>query len=94
MDALRALPSVDALLRDGRTEMLIERHGRSVVTEAIRAVLARIRVEIASQHAVATDETLLDRVALEVQALVTPSLRPVFNLTGTILHTNLGRAPH
>jgi L-seryl-tRNA(Ser) seleniumtransferase len=84
---------VDALLRDGRTEMLIERHGRSVVTEAIRAVLARIRVEIASQHAVATDETLLDRVALEVQALVTPSLRPVFNLTGTILHTNLGRAP-
>jgi L-seryl-tRNA(Ser) seleniumtransferase len=93
MDALRALPSVDALLRDARTETLIQRHGRSVVTEAIRAVLARVRSEIASQNAAANDETLLDRVALEVQALVTPSLRPVFNLTGTILHTNLGRAP-
>jgi L-seryl-tRNA(Ser) seleniumtransferase len=93
MDALRALPSVDALLRHARVEGLIERHGRSVVTEAIRSVLATVRTEIASHRPAASDEVLHDRIAIEVQSRVTPSLRRVFNLTGTILHTNLGRAP-
>ena len=93
MDALRALPSVDALLRDARIEGLIERHGRSIVTDAIRTVLAAVRAEITSHATGASEATLIDRVALEVATAVTPSLRPVFNLTGTILHTNLGRAP-
>ncbi len=93
MDALRALPSVDALLRDARVEGLIEQHGRSLVTEAIRTVLAAVRTEIAAHAATTSDTTLIDRIAFEVQQSVTPSLRPVFNLTGTILHTNLGRAP-
>lgn len=93
VDALRALPSVDALLRDARIESVIERHGRSVVTAAIRTVLAAVRGEIASHAAGTSDAGLIDRIALEVEKAVTPSLRPVFNLTGTILHTNLGRAP-
>jgi L-seryl-tRNA(Ser) seleniumtransferase len=93
MDALRALPSVDALLRDTRVEAQIERHSRSVVTEAIRAVLTAARTEIASTSVGVSDDALIDRITREVQHLVTPSLRPVFNLTGTILHTNLGRAP-
>ena len=93
MDALRALPSVDALLRNARIEGLIERHGRSVVTEAIRSVLATVRDEITSHAAGGNDAPLIERIAHKVQESVAPSLRPVFNLTGTILHTNLGRAP-
>jgi len=56
-------------------------------------VLAAVRAEVASEGAGVSDETLLDRVAADLQAQATPSLRRVFNLTGTILHTNLGRAP-
>jgi L-seryl-tRNA(Ser) seleniumtransferase len=93
MDALRALPSVDLLLRDTRIAGLIERHGRSGVTEAIRTVLATIRAEITSHTGGTSDATVIDRIVLEVQERATATLRPVFNLTGTILHTNLGRAP-
>ena len=93
MDALRALPSVDALLRDARISGLIERHGRFAVTEAIRSVLSAIRAEITSHTGDANDAAVIDRIVIEVQERATASLRPVFNLTGTILHTNLGRAP-
>mgnify|MGYP003579909346 CR=1 FL=1 len=93
MESLRALPSVDVLLRNARIEALIARHGRSLVTDAIRSVLAGVRDELTTGGVVLGDVALLDRIALEVQSRTTPSLRRVFNLTGTILHTNLGRAP-
>jgi L-seryl-tRNA(Ser) seleniumtransferase len=64
-----------------------------VVTNAIRTVLAIVRTEIAARDADVSDEALIDRIARESQAQTAPSLRRVFNLTGTILHTNLGRAP-
>jgi L-seryl-tRNA(Ser) seleniumtransferase len=84
---------VDSLLRTPRAEALIERRGRSAVTDAIRRVLASVREEITSQSADVSNTILLDRVAADLQAQAIPSLRRVFNLTGTILHTNLGRAP-
>jgi L-seryl-tRNA(Ser) seleniumtransferase len=92
MDSFRALPSVDGLLRTERIEALITRHGRSLIADAIRTVLATVRTEMTTQSMAVSEETLLERIALEVQAQTTASLRPVFNLTGTILHTNLGRA--
>ena len=93
MDSLRALPSVDGLLRNERIAPLIERHGRPVVTDAIRNVLAAAREEIATGAAALSDEALVHRIEKQVETQSTPSLRRVFNLTGTILHTNLGRAP-
>jgi L-seryl-tRNA(Ser) seleniumtransferase len=93
MCSLRALPSVDGLLRNDRLESLIGQYGRSVVTDAIRTVLKTVRAEMTSHDTEVSDELLLDRIAQVVQALTTPSLQRVFNLTGTILHTNLGRAP-
>jgi L-seryl-tRNA(Ser) seleniumtransferase len=72
---------------------LIERHGRTAVTDAIRRVLASVREEITARGAGVSNAILLDRVAADVHAQAAPSLRRVFNLTGTILHTNLGRAP-
>jgi L-seryl-tRNA(Ser) seleniumtransferase len=84
---------VDGLLRTPQAEALVVQHGRSVVTDAIREVLAAARAEIATQGAEIGQEDLVERIGLEVDRQTTASLRRVFNLTGTILHTNLGRAP-
>src|SRR5262245_11101207 len=93
MASFRAVPSVDRLLRHTRLEAVIGRYGRSTVTDVIRQVLAELRDEITQGGVSSDDEALIDRIAHEAEARVRPSLRRVFNLTGTILHTNLGRAP-
>ncbi len=93
MNPLSQLPSVDRLLASAALLPLIESHGRAVVTEAIRAALAAAR-EAVKQGAPLPDEAgLLAKVGARVTAKMAPKLRPVFNLTGTVLHTNLGRAP-
>ena len=87
--SLAALPSVDRLLQRRESEALIAGHGRAAVTDAIRAVLSEIR---SAPEPLPGGDIILDRVAQRLEALARPSLRPVFNLTGTVLHTNLGRA--
>jgi L-seryl-tRNA(Ser) seleniumtransferase len=94
--ARRAIPSLDRLLQLGAIAELTARYGRPLVTEAARAELTALRAALA--HLPAGPETGYDearfvracaaRLARETQ----PSLKPVFNLTGTVLHTNLGRA--
>jgi len=90
-----ALPSVDRLLRHERVAVLIRQHGRAVVTDVIRGVLASIRAGLRSGASLAagTEDWLIDQIATKTESQAQPSLRPVFNLTGTVLHTNLGRAP-
>jgi L-seryl-tRNA(Ser) seleniumtransferase len=89
MAALRGLPSVDAVLRSETGRGATEQYGRARVTEAVRAVLARCRTERAEMpDADAVAEAAVQRMASEDVS----TLRPVFNLTGTVLHTNLGRA--
>jgi L-seryl-tRNA(Ser) seleniumtransferase len=81
-------------MRHQAAEALIRQNGRAVVTEAVRQVLATARGELTADRAAAgvSDAVLLDRVAARIAVESRPSLRPVFNLTGTVLHTNLGRA--
>ncbi|HYX63340.1 MAG TPA: L-seryl-tRNA(Sec) selenium transferase [Burkholderiales bacterium] len=86
--SLAALPAVDALLRHPDAAPLIERHGRAAATQAIRDVLAELR----SLRSVLDQPAIVSRVAEKLHAQERPTLRPVFNLTGTGLHTNLGRA--
>jgi hypothetical protein len=85
---LAALPSVDRLLQQPVAAPLITQHGRSGVTGAIRTVLAELR---AGKKIIPQDQ-ILEQVAAHLARGARPSLRPVFNLTGTVLHTNLGRA--
>ncbi len=88
-DRRAALPAVDRVLRSPGASALIERYGRVLVADAIRDAIAERRGsgEYASVAAVvAASEAALAR-------LMHPSQRRVFNLTGTVLHTNLGRAP-
>ena len=82
-----ALPSVDRLLREAGA--LIGAYGRALVTEALRDALAarRERGEAAEVDAILAD------AAAALTGLMRKSQRRVFNLTGTVLHTNLGRAP-
>ena len=91
--ARRALPAVDRLLKLRPIEELIARHGRSLVTEAIRECLDAHRRRLAEESAATFDEpAFIDDCAAVVARRMRPSLRAVFNLTGTVLHTNLGRA--
>jgi L-seryl-tRNA(Ser) seleniumtransferase len=84
---LRELPSVDALLRADPAPALVERYGRARVVDALRASLDTARAEGRARSA----DELLDVAAALLER--PPSLRPVRNATGVIVHTNLGRAP-
>jgi len=85
---LASLPSVDRLLRSDAVSPLLAAHGRSTVTQTIREVLAELRAAGQANP----EAAIVDRVAARLAAQARPTLRPVFNLTGTVLHTNLGRA--
>ena len=83
-----ALPSVDRLLRHAALADALERHGHTAVVEAARAVLAESRAAGGN----ANEAELISKATARLSARFAPALRPVFNLTGTVLHTNLGRA--
>jgi L-seryl-tRNA(Ser) seleniumtransferase len=87
--ALRKLPSVDEVLRIPAAAAAIGRFGRPAVVDAVRRAIAESR---ASAVVPAGPEAVLSEAAMLLEAQDKPSLRPVFNLTGTVLHTNLGRA--
>ncbi|MCJ2074601.1 L-seryl-tRNA(Sec) selenium transferase [Methylobacterium sp. E-016] len=82
-------PSVERLLGDEASVALVERFGRTALRDAIRDDLAAIR---AGGDGVPEAAEILARVGHALARQASPSLRPVFNLTGTVLHTNLGRA--
>jgi len=83
------LPALDALLRTPEAVPLLNRFGRVATVDALREELARLRQarEFGSPPA-----AILDAAADALVQRFAPSQRPVFNLTGTVLHTNLGRA--
>lgn len=92
MDDLAQLPSVDRLLTHPAVVALIESHGRAVVTRLVRDTLAEARAAARDGAPVPDEAALLAKVSRGGTALAQPKLRAVFNLTGTVLHTNLGRA--
>lgn len=92
---LRELPSIDYLLKHARCEAILTRYSRGYVTQQCRAVLDQIRLEIRQGHVAALDfgeERILDRVEERISTESRPGHVQVVNATGTILHTNLGRA--
>jgi len=97
---LRRIPSVDEVLTGASTQRLLERQPRWAVLEAVREVLAACRRRaLAGDASPEATQALLDPQAIQasVEAATDrkagPSLRPVINATGVVLHTNLGRAP-
>src|SRR5438067_1114463 len=97
-ELLRQLPSVDELLREPPIAALAAASGHAATADAARAVLARLRDEIAAGHldgkgVEVARAGLAGAVERQLHASTRPSLRAVVNATGVILHTNLGRAP-
>jgi L-seryl-tRNA(Ser) seleniumtransferase len=93
--SLRNLPSVEKLLQTRLAAELIASYGRPLTLKAIRDVLEDIRllsVDV-TEPTIPGRENLLERARQLLRTWTTPSLHPVINATGVILHTNLGRAP-
>ena len=85
-------PSVDRIARFAQVERLCDIYGRTAVIDTIRAVLDGHRSRRdRSDYETPSDDRLAQEVADRLQQRATPRLRRVFNLTGTVLHTNLGR---
>ena len=99
-DRRSALPSVDRLLAHALAPALLQEHGHSTVVAALRVVLAEAREAVAAQAVTpppppappTSDDALIAICTQRLALAARPRLRPVFNLTGTVLHTNLGRA--
>ena len=89
------IPSVDRLLSARALGPLLERYGRTHVTARLRAHLGGLRraaLAGALESSALAEETIADALTVSLTARARPALRPVFNLTGTVLHTSLGRA--
>ena len=88
-DPRRQLPSIDALLAGPRVARLLAEHPRGLVVRAARETVDAARVNGGAPPAEGWDAA----VCSAVERLAVPSLAPVINATGVVLHTNLGRAP-
>jgi L-seryl-tRNA(Ser) seleniumtransferase len=90
---LRELPSVTSVLSTAAASALVERFGRSASTSVVRAAVAEARIALrAGASSVPTAEDIAVQALVKLEEQDRSGLRPLFNLTGTVLHTNLGRA--
>jgi len=89
----RHLPSVDRVLSDQRIKQLEETYPHILLVNLVRQRLERDRLSIADGKPCPSIDEIVESVSAQVCALENPSLRPVINASGVLLHTNLGRAP-
>ncbi|AHG78599.1 L-seryl-tRNA(Sec) selenium transferase [Mannheimia varigena] len=91
----RQLPSIDALLKQPQAVELCQKFTHSSVVEQARILLEQARKQIIEHQAlpdfIADENTFFAMLGEKLQALSEVKIRTVFNLTGTVLHTNLGR---
>ena len=99
MDAPRAtpanIPSVDRLLNSAAFSAVLGRYGHTRVVAELRVYLDSLRpAALAGELDASTvsEAAISSHLKATLEASATPALRAVFNLTGTVLHTNLGRA--
>lgn len=93
MTSLRELPSVDQLLQTPQSQEWVALYGRPLTVEAIRSGLNEARAHYGRQGSLPERQALLQAIADTLEMWAAPTLQPVINAAGVILHTNLGRAP-
>ena len=91
--SLRQLPSVDQLLQTSQAAEWVADYGRPLTVTAIRHVLEQVRSVYNPETPVPEQDILIKQIDQTLADWAAPSLVPVINATGVILHTNLGRAP-
>ncbi len=95
-ELFRKIPGVDRLLLDPRLEDVSSRHPRTLLLKAIHLTLDGLRETIVKGKDIREEDLEVDRVAemvlKELERISRPSLRPVINATGVVVHTNLGRS--
>ena len=91
IDTPKQLPSVDRLVNTPSVQELVRKHGLALVTHCAQNVLMNVRQSVVAGNAT-NMAALVQSVLQEIERISLPSIRPVYNLTGTVLHTNLGRA--
>ncbi|HUS93601.1 MAG TPA: L-seryl-tRNA(Sec) selenium transferase [Patescibacteria group bacterium] len=91
---LRQLPSIDSLLITPEAEKLETKYGKSLILEGLRNVIGQYRQAIhdgASE--IPSNQDILHDCQEWLRIILAPSLIPMINASGVIVHTNLGRAP-
>ena len=96
-ELFQKIPAVDRLLGSSLLVRLMPRYPRALVLKAIHQVLEEIRQEIKAEDEFRDlsklgVEPVSERVGERLELLNRPSLRPVINATGIVVHTNLGRS--
>jgi len=89
----RKIPSVDKVLADERLKPLADTYPHDWLVKLIRRCLERERTAVTAGKKASPPSAVAEAVYNQVKAMEVPSLRPVINASGVILHTNLGRAP-
>jgi len=97
---LRKIPSVDEILSNPQIADLLRAHPRTVVVDAVRNGLKRLRQQLLDKEELSNSEEgcfsfehLFPLFQREIDLQVRPKLRRVINATGVVIHTNLGRSP-
>jgi L-seryl-tRNA(Ser) seleniumtransferase len=95
-DLRRQVPAVERVLQRPAVQELAGRHGRGALLRCVRALVEELRERAAAGDEAglrAALERLDDELGGRLARAARPSLRPVINATGVVVHTNLGRAP-
>ena len=87
---LRDLPAIDALVNADELEALVTRHGPELIKNRLRQIQGEFRQGGDVPDWAATAQGYAEQLA---PLLTSSGYQPVFNLTGTVVHTNLGRSP-
>ncbi len=90
---LRKIPGVDTIIAHPLVQSLIEKYDRDRVLYVVRKVVSEIKASAIGASDVPDMEAIVEKVLVKATALSRKSLVNVFNATGIVMHTNLGRAP-
>jgi len=90
---LRQIPSVEKILESPQLQSDIEKFSHALVALAVKQAVEMIREEVKKGKEPISTQEIVQKVKEIIAEQTSPSLKPVINATGVILHTNLGRAP-
>lgn len=93
MPDLSKLPSVDHLLQEAQGKELLESFGHPMTVSAFRQILDDLRSQIIKGESLLSETAIHEKARNLLEEWTEPTLLPVINATGVVLHTNLGRAP-